>query len=233
MPGRRANGIAAPLMTDFTTTIETVAAGPFSDWLRRMRRSLQGNVGMDVPCGDCVGCCVSGYSVQLRPEDDRARAQIPEQLLVSPPGFPPGHLTVPPKPDGLCPMLHAGRCTIYHVRPQTCLDYDCRIFAAAGIDAGKPIIDKRVREWRFSYPSDADRIEHEAVLAAASFIRDHRDSFSVRVPTAPMGIAVFAIKSYAVFLDADTKAKSPKEVARGMIDAIRTFDRPELESGHF
>jgi uncharacterized protein len=212
-------------MTQPATTPDAVAAGPFGDWLRRMRRSLQGNEGMDVPCGDCVGCCVSGYSVQLRPEDERARAQIPAELLVSPPGFPPGHLTVQPKPDGLCPMLHAGRCTIYHVRPQTCLDYDCRIFAAAGIDAGKPIIDKRVREWRFSYPSETDRLEHEAVRTAASFLRDHRDSFSVRVPTAPMGIAVFAIKAYAVFLDQDLKARAPQDVARAMIDSIRMFDR--------
>ena len=185
-----------------------------------MRRSLQGNEGMDVPCGDCVGCCVSGYSVQLRPEDHRARAQISPELLISPPGFPPGHLTVPPKPDGLCPMLHAGRCTIYHVRPQTCLDYDCRIFAAAGIDAGKPIIDKRVREWQFSYPSDMDRLEHEAVRAAALFIREHRDSFNVRVPTAPMGIAVFAIKAYAVFLDADIKTKASRDIAHAMLDEL-------------
>lgn len=212
-------------MTAPATTSDIVAAGPFSDWLRRMRRSLKGDEGMDVPCGECVGCCVSGYSVQLRPEDARARAQIPAQLLMSPPGFPAGHLTVQPKPDGLCPMLHAGRCTIYHVRPQTCLDYDCRIFAAAGIDAGKPIIDRRVREWRFSYPSENDRLEHEAVRAAAAFIREHRDSFSVRVPTAPMGTAVFAIKSYAVFLDPDTKAKSPGDIAHAMVEAIRMFDR--------
>lgn len=212
-------------MTQPATTPDVVAAGPFGDWLRRMRRSLQGNEGMDVPCGECVGCCVSGYSVQLRPEDDRARAQIPAELLVSPPGFPAGHLTVQPKPDGLCPMLHAGRCTIYHVRPQTCLDYDCRIFAAAGIDAGKPIIDKRVREWRFSYPTDSDRSEHEAVLAAASFIREHRESFNVRVPTAPMGIAVIAIKAYGVFLDSEMKARAPREIACAVLDAVRVFDR--------
>ena len=180
---------------------------------------------MDVPCGDCVGCCVSGYSVQLRPEDDSARAQIPAELLVSPPGFPPGHLTVPPRPDGLCPMLHAGKCTIYHVRPQTCLDYDCRIFAAATIEAGKPIIDKRVREWRFSYPSETDQLEHAAVRAAAAFLREHRDSFTVRVPTAPMGIAVFAIKAYAVFLDPNIRTKPAREIASAMLEAIRMFDR--------
>src|SRR5689334_1550064 len=121
-----------------------VAAGPFSAWLRAMRRSLLGNEGMDVPCGDCVGCCVSGYSVQLRPQDHQAAARIPATFIVSAPGFTKGHLTVRPLSNGLCPMLDDGKCSIYSVRPQTCLDYDCRIFAAAGIDAGegKVVINK-------------------------------------------------------------------------------------------
>ncbi|MET0535430.1 MAG: YkgJ family cysteine cluster protein [Steroidobacter sp.] len=190
-----------------------------------MRRSLKGDEGMDVPCGECVGCCVSGYSVQLRPEDQRARTQIPTELLVSPPGFPTGHMTVPPRPDGACPMLDAGRCTIYHVRPQTCLDYDCRIFSAAAIEAGKPIIDKRVREWRFSYPTEADRLEHAAVTAAATFIREYRDSFAVRVPATPMGIAVFAIKAYSVFLDPAANNRDARATAGAMLEAVRMFDR--------
>lgn len=204
-----------------------VAAGPFSAWLRKMRRSLLGNEGMDVPCGDCVGCCVSGYSVQLRPEDHKAAASIPATFIVSAPGFAQGHLTVRPLANGLCPMLDDGKCSIYSVRPQTCLDYDCRIFAAAGIDAGedKTVINKRVREWRFSYPERTDELEHAAVRAAATFIRDRRDSFTVRVPAGPMGIAVFAIKSHEVFLDPELGAKSDAEVARAIIDAVRAFDR--------
>jgi Fe-S-cluster containining protein len=203
-----------------------VAAGAFSAWLRAMRRSLLGNEGMDVPCGDCVGCCVSGYSVQLRPEDHKAAARIPATFIVSAPGFTKGHLTVRPLSNGLCPMLDDGKCSIYSVRPQTCLDYDCRIFAAAGIDAGegKDVINKRVHEWRFSYPDRTDELEHAAVRAAATFIRDRRESFTVRVPAGPMGIAVFAIKSYAVFLDAKMSDKSDAEVARAIIDAVRAFD---------
>lgn len=203
-----------------------VAAGPFSAWLRKMRRSLLGNEGMDVPCGDCVGCCVSGYSVQLRPEDHKAAARIPATFIVSAPGFGKGHLTVAPLSNGLCPMLDGGKCSIYSVRPQTCLDYDCRIFAAAGIDAGedKTVINKRVREWRFSYPERTDELEHAAVRAVATFIRDRRDSFTVRVPAGPMGIAVFAIKAYEVFLDPELGAKSDAEVARAIIDAVRAFD---------
>jgi hypothetical protein len=211
----------------------TVAAGPFSAWLRQVRQSLLGNEGMDVPCGDCVGCCVSGYSVQLRPEDHKAAAKIPTTFVVSAPGFPQGHLTMPALPSGLCPMLDGGKCSIYSVRPQTCLDYDCRIFAAAGLDAGgddKSVINKRVREWRFSYPTQADELEHAAVRSVASFIREHRDSFTVRVPAAPMGIAVFAIKAYGVFLDPAISNKNDGDVARAILDAVRGFDSSAASS---
>jgi Fe-S-cluster containining protein len=204
-----------------------VAAGPFSDWLRKMRRSLKGSAGMDVPCGDCVGCCVSGYSLQLRPEDHKAAARIPATFIVSAAGFAKGNLTVRALENGLCPMLDDGKCSIYSDRPQTCLDYDCRIFAAAGIDAGgedKVVINKRVREWRFSYPKRSDELEHAAVRAAATFIRDCRDSFTVRVPAGPMGIAVFAIKAYEVFLDPTISTRSETEVARAILDAARRFD---------
>lgn len=208
-------------------TPNVVAAGPFSQWLRQARRSLSGNEGSEVPCGDCVGCCVSSYSVQLRPEDHRAIARIPVNIVVSAPGFPSGHLTMRALPNGSCPMLDAGKCSIYRDRPQTCLDYDCRIFAAAGIDAGgedKAVINKRVREWRFTYPTQSDRREHEAVRSAASFIRERSDSFAVRVPTAPMGIAVFAIKAYTVFLDRSPETRSATEVAAAIMAAVRTFD---------
>lgn len=124
-------------------------------------------------------------------------------------------------------MLEGSKCSIYVDRPQTCLDYDCRIFAAAGIDAGgedKAVINKRVHEWRFSYPEQTDSREHEAVRAAAAFIRDRRDSFNVRVPAGPMGIAVFAIKAYTVFLDSHVAAKGDAEVARAILEAVRNFD---------
>jgi hypothetical protein len=183
---------------------------------------------MDVPCGDCTGCCTSGYSVQLRPQDRAALAVIPADLLVSPPGFPRGHLTMAPLPDGTCRMLSGTKCSIYRERPQTCIDYDCRIFAAAGIDAGgsdKSVINRRVRAWRFSYPADEDRRAHDAVLAAATFIQKKRHSFGAnRVPAGPTGIAVLAIKSYAVFLDAAVAAMSDAQLAAALIDAARAFD---------
>jgi Fe-S-cluster containining protein len=201
------------------------AAGPFGSWLEHFRASLRGTQGSDVPCGDCTGCCISGYSIQLRPRDERALARIPTELLVRAPGFPPGHLTMPPRPDGTCQMLTAGQCTIYADRPQTCLDYDCRIFTAAGLEAGKTVIDRRVRQWRFSYPTDADRQAHDAVLAAAAFIRQKRESFpSHRAPTAPTGIAVLAIKAYAVFLKSGDANRSDADIAAAIVNASRAFD---------
>ena len=206
---------------------DTVPAGPFASWLSRTHAMLRGTVGADVPCGDCTGCCTSSYSVQLRPDDRRALAVIPIDLLVQAPGFPAGHRTLPALPDGTCPMLSAGKCSIYAARPQTCHDYDCRIFAAAGIDAGdagKAVINRRVRQWRFAYAGEEDRQAHNAIMLAAAFVQRCRNSFPVRVPTSPMGIAVFALKTYTVFLAPARAEMSDSEVAHAMLMASRQFD---------
>jgi hypothetical protein len=122
-------------------------------------------------------------------------------------------------------MLNAGKCSIYEDRPQTCLDYDCRIFTAAGLEAGKVVIDRRVRQWRFTYPTHADRQAHDAVLAAASFIRHKRECFPAnRAPAAPTGIAVLAIKAYGVFLEPSVERRSDVEIAAAVVEASRTFD---------
>ena len=206
-----------------------IPAGAFGDWLTGFRASLLGNEGSDVPCGECRGCCISGYSVQIRPHDERARALIPQELLVSAPGFAPDELTMAARPDGTCPMLRDNECTIYRSRPQTCRDYDCRVFAAAGLAAGgsdKVVINRRVREWRFSYPDESDRRAHAAVKAAAAFIAAKRSSFpGQRAPAGPTGIAVLACESYAVFLDPDIQERSDEEVARRILNASREFHR--------
>jgi Fe-S-cluster containining protein len=210
-----------------TPPTATVPAGSFLQWLSQMRPSLLSDAGSDVPCGTCVGCCVSAYHIPIRPQDARARASIPREFLVTAPGQPADHAMMKYLDDGTCPMLSAGRCTIYDRRPQTCRDYDCRIFAAAGIDAGpgKPVINKRVHEWRFDYPTRADREAHDAVLTAATFIREKRSAFpGGRAPTAPTGIAVLAIKAYQVFLSADVASKTDEQIAREIIQASREFE---------
>jgi Fe-S-cluster containining protein len=100
------------------------SAGPFGAWLAQMRAALRGTQGSSVACGDCTGCCTSGYSLQLRPDDTRALAVIPARLLHEAAGFAAGQQTLAARPDGTCQMLVAGRCSIYADRPQTCLDYD-------------------------------------------------------------------------------------------------------------
>src|SRR5262245_34621751 len=183
----------------------TVAAGPFGSWLSQMRASLRGDGGNDVPCGDCVGCCVSAYYIPLRQQDAAARARIPVTALVDARGQPAGQAMMGYRSDGTCHMLASGRCSIYEHRPQTCRDSDCRVFAAAGIDAGGPekhVINRRVHAWRFTYPEPSDERAHRAVRDAATFIRERAADFpGGRGPTSPTGIAVLAIKAYAVFLD--------------------------------
>jgi hypothetical protein len=208
---------------------ETVIdAGSFRLWLDQMSASLRGEAGTEVPCGDCVGCCVSSYFIPIRPQDDLARSKVPVELLVDAPGMQSGHKMMGYLADGTCPMLRDRKCSIYHHRPQTCRDYDCRIFAAAGIEAGGPdksVINRRVRSWRFTYPTQADRRAHEAVRAAADFIRTRKESFpGGRAPDAPTGIAVLAIKTYSIFMDAQARAGEDADVAKAIIHVSRAFD---------
>jgi Fe-S-cluster containining protein len=205
-----------------------IDAGLFGPWLLEATAVLRGTAGADVPCGSCVGCCVSSYFIPVRSEDAAARARIPPERLVHAPGQAADQRMMGYREDGSCPMLAAGQCTIYGDRPQTCRDYDCRIFAAAGIDAGgvdKHVINTRVRAWRFRYQDEQERRVHEAVGAAAAFIRDRREAFpGGRAPTAPTGIAVLALKSHAVFLDPAAATRPEAETARAIIDASRAFD---------
>jgi len=208
-----------------------IPAGAFGEWLERFRASLLGNAGSSVPCGDCRGCCISGYSVQIRPQDEGARALIPKELLVRAAGFARDELTMASRPDGTCPMLRDSECTIYPSRPQTCRDYDCRVFAAAGLAAGgqdKMVINRRVSEWIFSYPAESDRVAHAAVKAAAAFIAAKRSQFpGQRAPTGATGIAVLACEAYRVFLQSDIHERSDEEVARLILAASREFHQKQ------
>lgn len=200
----------------------TVAAGSFGAWLEEMRLALRTDRGTKVPCGDCRGCCVSSYHIPIRTQDRAARARVPPQWIVQA----SGRVMMGYRDNGLCPMLQDGNCSIYEYRPQSCRDYDCRIFAAAGIGAGgddKQVINDRVRQWEFTYASEEELRLHEAVRAAATFIRTKGESFpGGRGPTAPTGIAVLALKSYRVFLA--NESRDDVETARAIIEASRAFD---------
>jgi hypothetical protein len=123
-------------------------AGDFSCWLRQVRDAIRHGAGIDVACGECVGCCTSSYFIHIKPEETAALGRIRKELLVAAPGLPKGHVLMGYDSNGRCPMFANGKCSVYEHRPQTCRIYDCRVFTAAGILAGGPDkveINKRVR----------------------------------------------------------------------------------------
>jgi hypothetical protein len=200
------------------------AAGPFSEWLRAMRAALAGSSGMDVACGDCVGCCTSSYFIKVRAHETAAIEHIGADQLRPVPGSSNGNLLMGFDEQGHCFMFANGGCSIYQHRPETCRTYDCRVFTAAGLNAGpdKSVINQRIASWQFDYPSPRDTEEHRAVTAAANFIRQHPIRFpGGRVPSRPSEIAVLAVKSYEVFMD---QPETDAETSAAIVEACRSFD---------
>jgi Fe-S-cluster containining protein len=148
---------------------EALAAGEFSAWLDAMQRALRGERDSDVPCAGCTACCTSSQFVHIEPDETDTLAHIPPELLFPAPRMPRGHVLLGYDERGHCPMLIDDQCSIYEHRPRTCRTYDCRIFAATGIevDDDKPDIARRVRRWVFSFLADTDRERFAAVRAAA------------------------------------------------------------------
>ncbi len=163
-------------------------AGDFSSWLAGMRAALRGERASDVPCAGCTACCTSSQFVHIGPEETDTLAHIPRELLFPAPRMPPGHVLLGYDERGHCPMLVDNRCSIYEHRPRACRTYDCRIFPATGVpvDSDKPLVARQAARWRFGFPSDADRVAHEAVLSAAT-------TLSAAEPANPTDVAVRAV----------------------------------------
>jgi Fe-S-cluster containining protein len=204
---------------------ERLPAGGFSAWLSAMRAALAGGPGMDVACGNCRGCCTSSYFIKVRAHEKAALAHIGEENLRPVPGATNGSMLMGFDEQGHCFMFANGDCSIYNHRPETCRTYDCRVFTAAGMNAGpdKSVINERIASWSFDYPAARDREEHRAVTAAANFIRQHIVQFpGGRIPSRPSEIAVLAVKTYKVFLDPPS---TDAEISAAIIDTSRDFDR--------
>ena len=150
---------------------DTLPAGDFSSWLEDMRAALRGERAAEVPCDACTACCTSSQFVHVEPDESDALAHIPRQFLFPAPGLPRGHLVMGYDERGHCPMLVDRTCSIYEHRPRTCRSYDCRIFPATGIEPDKEPIAAQARRWEFTYPTGEDRLRHEALRAAAGFVR--------------------------------------------------------------
>lgn len=189
---------------------QELPAGDFSSWMSGMQSALGGEQASDVPCGGCTACCTSSQFVHIGPDEKKTLARIPTELVFPAPGWPTGHVVLGYDENGHCPMLADGRCSIYADRPRTCRTYDCRVFPAAGLDPGDdrmPMIAERVRHWRFTFPTAADRNQHAAVRAATAFLRENRDRFAEGVvPANATQLAVLAVNVHAAFLRFDDDA---------------------------
>ena len=207
----------------------SIDAGGFGDWLAGMRSVLRGERDADVPCGECVGCCVSSYPIPLRPMDRVALERVPPQHLHLPSAS--GSLArMGFREDGSCPMLCASKCSIYSDRPQTCRDYDCRIYAAAGLlpDGDRPVIRKQVLAWRFRFASAEDRDVADAVQLAAQFILRNAQQFpaAMRAGSATAA-AVLAVKCHELFSGAECPTSADKDapaLVQRVIAMARMFD---------
>lgn len=217
------------------------SAGEFSRWLHSTRHARKtGEVGADVPCGECNACCRSSMFIHIRADETRSLKRIPKQLLFPVPGLPKGNVLMGYDGNGRCPMLVNDRCSIYEDRPQTCRDYDCRIFAATGITLDEKVqagISAQVKSWRFTYAGEEDRLEHEAVRAAARFLKQNAGLFPPKVlPFNPVQLALAALKVYAVFYDLMAPAGGAKhsdtEVVEAIMAAMDEFDGvPTVKAG--
>ncbi len=169
-----------------------------------MEAALQSPVGIDVPCGDCVGCCSSSQFVHIGPDETDALAHIPGELLFPAPRMERGHVLMGYDEHGRCPMLRESGCSIYEHRPRTCRTYDCRVFTAAELDPlddGKPLIAQRVDRWVFDLDDEEAVALQRAVAAAAEFVRSHVDELPMHLrPVTTTQLAVTAVRVHRVFV---------------------------------
>jgi hypothetical protein len=141
--------------------------------------------------------------IHIQPEEIQAIKRIPPEILFQAPWLPKGHLMMGFNEQGHCPMLVDNKCSIYDVRPQTCRDYDCRVFAATGVAVDlkrQPEIAKRVAQWVFQHDSAASKDEQARLKSAAAFLCQNRDLFPPdSISYNPSEIALLAIGIYKAF----------------------------------
>jgi Fe-S-cluster containining protein len=167
--------------------------------------------------------------IHIKPEETQTIAQIPPALLFPAPGLPKGHLVMGYSTQGHCPMLVDSECSIYEYRPQTCRDYDCRVFAATGVavDKSQAEIATRVSAWRFDYENEASHEEHRVVKEAAAFLQENSDLFPQgSLPSYPVQLAALAVRVYRAFSSTteqkqdDASATPEAVIAQAILNAL-------------
>jgi uncharacterized protein len=182
----------------------TTSAGGFVAWLHDHRSAVAGEQDADVACGECTACCRSAQFVHISPDEIDTLEHIEPDLLFPAPRMPDGHVLLGYDEAGQCPMLDESGCSIYQHRPRTCRTYDCRIFAAAGIDADddKPLITERARQWQFDLATDRDRSASTSVHAAATSLMEHEDTLPDDIaPRNQAQLALLAVEIHGAFVE--------------------------------
>ena len=198
----------------------SIDAGDFGQWLKRTQAAQPA----DVPCGECNACCRAGYFIHVADAEHQTRQSIPTELIFPAPGQGGKQWVMGFDTTGACPMLQNNSCSIYTHRPQTCRDYDCRLFSAAGISISqfeegdaKAGVDRQVKRWRFSYSHPQDQQKHEAIKAAAAFLARHRQQLDTLEPTTATGLALASLHIYKLFLSDDISTP-----ATPALDTVKT-----------
>jgi len=210
---------------------QDIQAGGFSDWLKGTRSALSEQSGVDVPCGECNACCRSSYFIHIQPDEHESLNRIPSELLFAAPGLPRGNVLMGYDESGCCPMLADNKCSIYEHRPVTCRTYDCRMFAATGIDVNeknKSLVSQQAKRWKFEYPKEQDRAEHLAAVAAARFLSEHSECFTEDQPVNSTQFALFSIKVIEIFLSGQGKTSgsatlSDDELVQSVMESFHQF----------
>ena len=202
-----------------------LAAGVLGQWLVAVRDAIDGRGDSDVPCGSCTACCRSSQFVHIGPDEVDTLAHVPEALLFEAPGLPPGHRVLGFDEHGACSLLAEDGCTIYDHRPRTCRTYDCRVFAATGVDVGadKPAIGARAVRWRFEL-GPGDGVRRGALRAAADRLATDADlRTALRMGTGATERAVLAVEVHDAFLDRDDAggARLVEPEAAAVVDRAR------------
>jgi Fe-S-cluster containining protein len=169
--------------------------------------------------------------IHIRPEETQTLRRIPRALLFPAPGLPKGHVLMGYGDQGQCPMFVDNQCSIYEDRPQTCRDYDCRVFAATGILVDvetQPEIARRVKEWAFTYVGEEGREEDRSVKASAAFLMNNRDLFPPgSLPGYPVQLAALAVRVHRVISGMTTRDRKDRApiadaaIASAILEEIR------------
>ncbi len=195
-----------------------------------MERALRGAGESDVPCGGCTACCESSQFVHIEPDERATLDVIPAELLFPAPRMPEGHVLLGYDEHGRCPMLSDGACTIYDHRPRTCRTYDCRIFPAAAVEIDDPTqsaIAERARRWKFTFPTETDRVQHDAMRAATAYLVEHPDALpGAEVPVNATQRAVLAIRVHEAFVDEDDRRVVADPGPDAVTDVFRANIKP-------